>query len=135
MPRCFNSETMKSALDKLNVSLMSDVPVELSAAPVTLTDKSYFFATLANSSRLSFCETSVRRAVLRVKRNIQGAETAIRNMIQSHEIMPFSLHEFIRCKGIRILLVLVLILIVVVNVCRIKRGYSVPMSVFQSRTQ
>ena len=127
---------MKSALDKLNESLMSDVPVELSAAPVTLTDKSYFFATLANSSRLSFCETSVRRAVLRVKKEIYGGtETAIRDMIQSHEIMSFSLHEFIRCKGIRILLVLVLILIVVVNVCRIKRGYSVPMSVFQSRTQ
>lgn len=84
MPRCFNSETMKSALDKLNVSLMSDVPVELSAAPVTLTDKSYFFATLANSSRLSFCETSVRRAVLRVKRNIQGR----RDSYPKHDSKP-----------------------------------------------
>lgn len=84
MPRCFNSETMKSALDKLNVSLMSDVPVELSAAPVTLTDKSYFFATLANSSRLSFCETSVRRAVLRVKKKYTGR----RDSYPKHDSKP-----------------------------------------------
>lgn len=85
MPRCFSSETIKSALDWLNESLMPDVPVELSAAPVTLTCKSYFFATLANSSRLSFCETSVRRAVLRVKRNIQE----LRYSYPRHDSQPW----------------------------------------------
>lgn len=59
----------KPALDILKESLILDVPVELSAAPVTLTDKLYFLATRASSSRLSLCEVSVRCVVLRAKRN------------------------------------------------------------------
>ena len=39
-----------------------------SAAPVTLTDKLYFLATRASSSRLSLCEVSVKCVVLRAKK-------------------------------------------------------------------
>lgn len=72
MPRRISSVAIKPALDTLKESLIPGVPVELSAAPVNLTDKPYFFATRASSSRLSICGTSVRCAVLRLKKKYTG---------------------------------------------------------------
>lgn len=48
---------------------MLHVPVILSAAPVTFTDKLYLFATRASSSRLRTCDASVSCAELSAKRN------------------------------------------------------------------
>lgn len=67
-PRRYSSTATNSALAVLNESLMAGVPVELSAAPVIFTDRLYFFATRASPSRLSICEASVKRAVLRLKK-------------------------------------------------------------------
>lgn len=50
--RFSSSAAMKLERDVLKVSLMAGVPVLLSAAPVTVMDRSYFFATRAISSRL-----------------------------------------------------------------------------------
>ena len=71
-PRRSSSAAINPALDTLNESLTADVPVELSAVPVTLTAKRYFFATRASSSRLSNWAASVRAAVLRRKKKYTG---------------------------------------------------------------
>ena len=63
MPRFSSSSMMKSARDVLRVSLIAGVPVLLSAAPVTVMERPYFFAMRASSSRLTSCEVSVRSVV------------------------------------------------------------------------
>ena len=64
-----SSVATKQALDIFKESLIPDVPVELSAAPVTLTDKLYFFVTRASSLKLSLCEVSFRTPYWKQKRN------------------------------------------------------------------
>ena len=43
----------------LNLSFTSAAPVAASAAPTTVTDNPYFFATRASSSRLTDCDLSI----------------------------------------------------------------------------
>lgn len=71
----------------LNASFITAVPVAASAAPTTVTDSPYFFATRANSSRLTSCDLSVNFAVPTSKKEIDRRTDASVTGIYKGEVI------------------------------------------------